>query len=286
MKKLMLFIFVFGCITTGFTQSGEVFNNLSLKSKILNTEKKYAIYLPPDYESSEKSYPVLYLLHGSGGNQTTWAQNGNVKDVADKLINEGIISPMIIVMPDASGAKRGYLNFVDGSWPYEDFFFGEFIPFIDKTYRTKPEKKYRAVAGLSMGGKGTFIYALHHPEMFAAACPLSIGSGPESAEEVKSRYSQMNIEASDKEYEDWHQKYDIIGLINQIPDNKKNAVRWYISIGDDDLKQYEGSCLIHIAMRKKEIPHEYRIYDGEHNWIFWSHELPTVLEFVTESFQN
>ncbi len=73
-------------------QSGKVFDNLSLTSKILNMDRKYAIYLPPDYETSNRSYPVLYLLHGSGDDQTGWVQFGEVHYIADKAIREGKVN--------------------------------------------------------------------------------------------------------------------------------------------------------------------------------------------------
>src|SRR6188508_1971599 len=131
-------------------QTGKVFDNLSFKSKILNMDRKYAIYLPPDYESSQRSYPVLYLLHGSGDDQTGWVQFGEAGAIADKAIREGISTPVIIVMPDANTGRRGYFNDIRGDWRYEDFFFQELIPHIEKTYRAKSEKQFRAVAGLSM----------------------------------------------------------------------------------------------------------------------------------------
>ena len=152
-------------------QHGKVYDNLSMESKILNMERKYAIYLPPDYESSERSYPVLYLLHGGGDDQTGWVQFGEVLHIADKAINEGTATPMIIVMPDANEKKRGYFNDPKNEWRYEDFFFDELMPHAESTYRIKGEKRYRAVAGLSMGGGGTYMYALHHPELFSSACP-------------------------------------------------------------------------------------------------------------------
>ena len=150
-------------------QTGKVFDNLSMQSKILNMDRKYAIYLPPDYEASRRSYPVLYLLHGGGDDQTGWVQFGEVLTIADAAIKSGQATAMIIVMPDANTGRRGYVNDVKGEWRYEDFFFQEFMPFIEKAYRIKPDKHYRAVAGLSMGGEGTFIYALHHPELFSSA---------------------------------------------------------------------------------------------------------------------
>ena len=81
--------------------------------------------------------------------------------------------------------KRGYFNNVNGDWKYEDFFFQELMPFVEKTYRIKSEKRYRAISGLSMGGGGTLMYAMHHPELFSAACPLSASTGPLTLEDMR-----------------------------------------------------------------------------------------------------
>jgi len=266
-------------------QNGKVFDNLSMPSKILKMDRKYAIYLPPDYETSQRSYPVLYLLHGGGDDQTGWVQFGEVLHIAGKAINEGTATPMIIAMPDANTGRRGYSNDMAGEWRYEDFFFEEFMPYIEKTYRIKAEKHYRAVAGLSMGGNGTFLYALHHPELFAAACPLSAGTGPLNREEMKRRFVRDSTNVADSVMEKYYLRQSVLELINNIPDDQKNAVRWYIDCGDDDFL-YEGNSLVHIAMRKKEIPHEYRVRDGAHNWTYWRESLPEVLRFVSMSFHQ
>lgn len=180
-----------------YAQSGKVFDNLSMKSSILHSDRKYAVYLPPDYETSQRSYPVLYLLHGAGDDQTGWVQFGEVLSIADKAIREGTATPMIIVMPDANTGRRGYFNDIKGDWRYEDFFFQEFMPYIEKTYRIRGEKRYRAIAGLSMGGGGTFIYALHHPELFSSACPLSAATGPLSLEDATNSLKRNNPGISD-----------------------------------------------------------------------------------------
>jgi enterochelin esterase-like enzyme len=261
-------------------------DNLSMPSKILKMDRKYAIYFPPDYESSQRSYPVLYLLHGAGDDQTGWVQFGEILNIADKVINDGLATPMIVVMPDANTGKRGYVNDVKGEWRYEDFFFDEFMPYIEKTYRIKGEKRYRAISGLSMGGQGTFTYALHHPELFSSACPLSAATGPMSIEELKTYKQWQGIEGiTDADRESYFKKYSILNLIENIKDDQKKAVRWYIDCGDDDFL-YEGNSLVHIAMRKKEIPHEFRIRDGGHTWTYWRTALPTVLEFVSMSFHQ
>jgi enterochelin esterase-like enzyme len=173
-------------------QTGKVYDNLTLNSKILKSERKFAIYLPPDYETSGRMYPVMYLLHGAGDDQTGWVQFGEVLNITDKAIKDGTSTPMIIVMPDANTGRRGYYNDIKGDWNYEDFFFNELIPYVEKKYRIKSDKRFRAVAGLSMGGGGSFIYALHHPEMFSSACPLSAATGYLSLEDARTGISRNN----------------------------------------------------------------------------------------------
>ncbi|HNW57674.1 MAG TPA: alpha/beta hydrolase-fold protein [Bacteroidales bacterium] len=286
MKKLLSIFSILTFSSLLVAQTGKVSDNLSMQSKILKMERKYAVYLPPDYETSQRSYPVLYLLHGAGDDQTGWVQFGEVLHIADEAINSGTATPMIIVMPDANTGKRGYVNDVKGEWRYEDFFFEEFMPYIEKTYRIKPDKHYRAIAGLSMGGEGTFIYALHHPELFSAACPLSAATGPKSMEELNNYRLWQGVEGiSDSEKQKYFNNYSVLNLIDKMPEDQKKSVRWYIDCGDDDFL-YEGNCLVHIEMRKKEIPHEFRIRDGVHNWTYWRASLPVVLEFISVSFHQ
>ncbi len=102
MKKLFWLTSLFICsFLTGLAQSSKVFDNLSIPSKILKSDRKYAIYLPAGYETSQRSYPVLYLLHGATDNQNGWIQFGEIQHIADKAIEDGTATSMIIVMPDA-----------------------------------------------------------------------------------------------------------------------------------------------------------------------------------------
>jgi enterochelin esterase-like enzyme len=286
MKRLLiLFISMFLCgIMTG--QTGKVYDNLSLPSKIMKTDRKYAIYLPPDYETSQRSYPVLYLLHGFGDDQTGWVQFGEVLTITDEAIKSGQATAMIIVMPDANTGKPGYVNDAKGEWRYEDFFFQEFMPFIEKTYRIKADKRYRAIAGLSMGGEGTFIYALHHPELFSSACPLSAATGPANVDDIKNyKLWAGAADMSEKDKQAYFNNYSVLNLVQKMPEAQKKSVRWYIDCGDDDFL-FEGNCLVHIAMRKLNIPHEFRTRDGAHNWTYWRTALPVVLNFVSMSFHQ
>ncbi|GAB5410017.1 MAG: alpha/beta hydrolase-fold protein [Balneolaceae bacterium] len=286
MKKLTTFLLALFILIplVVHAQSGKVFDNLSMDSEILDMERKFAVYLPPDYETSERSYPVLYLLHGAGDDQTGWVQFGEVLRITDNAIKEGIATPMIIIMPDADTEQRGYFNSVDGNWRYEDFFFEELMPHVESTYRIKKEKRYRAVAGLSMGGGGSFMYALHRPDLFSSAAPLSAYVGPLSLDQFKNQI--RNIEGiSDEKAEEYYKYHSAIELVQNMPDEERNSVRWYIDCGDDDFL-YEGNSLIHIAMKKKQVPHEYRVREGAHNWTYWRESLPDVLNFVSQGFRQ
>ena len=161
------------------------------------------------------------------------------------------------------------------------------MPYVEGKYRIKGEKRYRAVAGLSMGGGGSYMYALHHPELFSSACPLSASAGPLSLEDTR---RQLKRRGGDQNYteaqiEAYYTKHSALELVKNMLDEQKKEVRWYIDCGDDDFL-FEGNSLIHIEMRKREIPHEFRIRDGAHNWTYWREALPTVLWFVSEAFHQ
>ncbi len=266
-------------------ERGTVYDNLSMHSDILGGERKYAVYLPPDYHVSERSYPVLYLLHGAGDDQTGWIQFGEVRHIADHAIAKGKATPMVIIMPDAFTGRLGYFNTADGDWQYEDFFFEELMPHVESTYRIRTEKQYRAVAGLSMGGGGSFMYALHRPDLFSSAVPLSAYVGPSSVEEFNRFRDPQAAALSDEEIMAWIARHNAVELVKTLPAEDIGSVRWYIDCGDDDFL-YEGNSLIHIEMSRREIPHEFRIRDGGHSWSYWRESLPEVLGFVSQAFHR
>ncbi len=286
MKHLVVVFLIFLFVDSVNGQRGKVFDDLKMKSEILNSERKFAIYLPPDYDSSSRSYPVLYLLHGAGDDQTGWVQFGEVLRITDKAIRAGKATPMIIVMPDANTGQRGYYNDIDGNWNYEDFFFDELMPYVEGKYRIKKEKRYRAISGLSMGGGGSFMYALHRPELFSSAAPLSAYVGPLTIEDLTRRLgNDSKANFTESEIQDYFEKHNAVELVRKMSKDKVSSVRWFIDCGDDDFL-FEGNSLVHIAMKKKEIPHEYRVRNGAHNWTYWRESLPEVLEFVSQAFHQ
>jgi S-formylglutathione hydrolase FrmB len=163
------------------------------------------------------------------------------------------------------------------------------MPHVEREFRIRAEKRYRAVAGLSMGGQGTYLYALHRPDLFSSACPLSAGTGPRTVEAVRSRLTRYTQEPAenltDETMAAYVERHSVLALAQSLPEDELKSVRWYIDCGDDDFL-YEGNALMHIALRQRNIPHEYRVRDGGHNWTYWRESLPDVLRFVSDAFHQ
>jgi len=281
----------FFLITGTNAQYGKVLESLSMKSVILGKEVKYSIFLPPDYETSSRSYPVVYLLHGYTDNETGWIQFGEVQMIAGKAIADQKIPPMIIVMPD--GGVSWYINDYQGKVRWEDMLVQEFIPFIDKTYRTRPDKQYRGIAGLSMGGYGSLVNCFRHTDLFAACAAFSAGVFTD--EELSSQPQDMfdglfghlygeNLTGTARLTDHW-KKYSVINLAETIQEDQLKSVRIWIDCGDDDFLTI-GNAVLHIALTKRHIPHEYRVRDGSHTWEYWRTGLVDGLGFIGQGFHR
>lgn len=290
MKKYLLLILNFFIAVFLFGQ-GIVKEKLVIASKILNREVHYSIYLPSDYNTSVRSYPVTYLLHGHGDADDGWIQFGEINRLADKAIADGTIPPMIIVTPD--GFKSFYINAADGSLPYEDFFIKELIPYIEKTYKVKSEKRYRGIAGLSMGGYGALLYALKYPTLFAAAAPLSavVWNDSDISTASDNMYNSLfatadkkNVKGTDRINAAWLQNSPL-NLIETKSIEELSSVKYWIDCGDDDRLSI-GNANLHIAMTNKKVPHEFRVRDGAHSWTYWRTGVIDALAFIGNSFHQ
>ena len=265
----------------GYSQS-TVFESLSFESNKLGRKVSYSIYLPSDYNTSKRNYPVLYLLHGYTDNETNWIQMGQMKTIADRAIANEEAVPMIIVMPDAW--DTWYINQYDGKVPYEDMFFEELIPYMEKTYRIRSDKESRAIAGLSMGGYGSFLYSLHHPDMFCACAPLSAAVFDDTVMEARKNKSHKDLfnRLFGPGDEHWKQN-NVLKILSDWNQNNLPKIRYYIDCGDDD-GLLDGNMQVHQVMKQKGIRHEFRVRDGGHSWTYWRTALPEVLRFVSQTF--
>jgi len=289
-----LFLISFGtCLLqcTVAQSQGKVIEEKTVKSTILNKTVKYTIYLPADYDRSERNYPVVYLLHGYTDDNTGWLQFGEINRYADEAIAKGTIPPMIIVMPN--GDSSWYINSYDGKEKYEDFFIKEFMPAIEKSYRIKDQKKYRGVAGLSMGGYGTLIYALKYPQLFAAAAPLSAAVFDDDAlvttpdkryEDIFGQLYGRGLQSTARLNKAWYDN-SILKIVETKSADDLSKVRYWIDCGDDDFLT-KGNSLLHIALVDKKVPHEYRVRDGAHSWTYWRTGIVDALQFIGDSFHQ
>jgi S-formylglutathione hydrolase FrmB len=293
MKKISIVIIFISIVVSSYAQftRGTVKESLTIDSKILGKQVKYTIYLPYDYETSNRFYPVTYLLHGLGDNDMGWIQFGEANLIADECIATREIPSMIIAMPD--GGTSFYINNFDKSLRYEDFFIQEFMPFIEKNYRIRTEKRFRGIAGLSMGGYGALNLALKYPEKFAACVAFSAAIfSKESMMEINEMGWQRIYNDLFGPYQEGEARFNSQYRNNNPFDLTKTKgkdayrdLRIYIDCGDDDFLA-DDNCRLHIHLDQMEIKHEFRMRDGIHSWPYWRSGLPVGLKFIGESFHQ
>ena len=278
---LSILTFLFFAADMSAQDGYPVVGECEMESKILNTTKKYCVYLPAGYGDENKHFPVLYLLHGLTDTHTAWRDKGDILDIATAIFKEGKAGEMVIVMPDAGTTYDGYFN-CEG-WRYEDYFFQELIPHIESKYRVFTDRQHRAIAGLSMGGGGTTGYAIRHSKMFSSAYAMSalmgmvenswISKEPSDRRAVfmRSAIEYSNIAAIDNATEE--QLKDIA------------SVRWFIDVGDDDFL-FDNNMEFISIMRKRRLPYQLRVREGGHTWQYWQEALYIALPFVSEGFSK
>lgn len=258
----------------------------SIHSEILHADRAFNIFLPQSYEvDKEKEYPILYLLHGMMDTNQGWTMRGHLKDVMDQLVASGEATEMIIVTPNAGGNVyagdwNGYFNMP--GWAYEDFFFQEFVPYIESTYRVIGDKQHRAIAGLSMGGGGATSYAQRHPDRFNAVYAMSAlmsipeeGAAPsQNPDDKMAILTKSVIENS------------CVKFVEEADEARKEQLRsiqWFVDCGDDDFLLDRNIEFIQ-AMRKAQIPCQFRVRDGGHTWEYWHSALYVSLPFISRTF--
>ena len=287
MKKPSLAIaFLLLCIAA-FAQHGKVMESLVFTSEKVNYPVEYSIYLPPDYETSNRSYPVLYLLHGYSDDETGWIQFGEANRIADEGIKNGDFPPCIIVIPD--GKVTWYINSADGKDPWEDMFIQEFIPFVEKEYRVRSKKEFRAIAGLSMGGNGALLLSMHHPDLFSTCVALSAGTFTDEeiigSDKYDHYFKGIYGEKPQNDVSEHWKANSPLHLLETVDTGKLKSVRWYIDCGDDDFL-YKGNSALHVKMRDLGIAHEYRVRNGSHTWSYWRQGLHDGLIFIAQKFRR
>ena len=266
-------------------QAGRVVTD-SIQSQVLGATVKYNVYVPNGFNNSNKTYPVVYLLHGFTDDYTAWRDKGQMQTVADELIESGEICEMIVVMPNAGGPNtmetwNGYFNMP--GWAYEDFFFQEFMPAVEKKYRAVSDKGHRAVMGLSMGGGGSTVYAQRHPDMFSSCYCMSgwleSDGGHQRVQGVDDKVYLVTKAVKD------HSALAFVENADEATVERLRTVKWFFDCGDDDFL-FDLSVKLHQLMRNKRIKDELRVRNGQHNWEYWHTAIRMALPFASRNFSK
>jgi enterochelin esterase-like enzyme len=247
-------------------------------SVALRRDMPYKVYVPDGYATSLRRYPVLYLLHGAGGDENAWAEQGGIKEKADKLIADGTIPPILIVMPGCPGCW-----WVDGAADKaETAFWSELVPTIGRRYRTIEQREGRYIAGLSAGGYGAIHYALKYPERIAAIAAFSPAIYAESPPAMSSARTQPPF-------------LDASGAFSQSAWTAQNYPRlldayfkqplrvpMYLVSGDSDSYGilFETVTFFKRMFDKQPALAELRIVDGDHNWSVWSKAIDDAMVYL------
>ena len=228
-------------------------------SPTLGMTRRMMIYLPPGYEDSRQKYPVLYLLHGTGGDETVWLEQGHAAQIFDNLIASGKAEPMIVVMPNGHNDTQAapgmgpdnneqptfaHKQWMDGTFESS---FNDIMNWVDKNYRTRAAKRYRAIAGLSMGGYHSLYISANQPDDFNYVGLFSPAIG---------RMDQ----GKSKIYDDLEEK-----LVNQF---KQRPRLYWMGIGKDDFL-YKDNVEFRKLLDKNRLRYTYHESGAGHEWANW-----------------
>ncbi len=228
-------------------------------SPTLGMKRRMMIYLPPGYEQTRVKYPVLYLLHGSGGDETVWLEQGRTAQILDNLIAAGKAEPMIVVMPNGNVDEKAasgtsdlgnvqptftHKQWMDGTFEQS---FNDIMSWVDKNYRTRAAKRSRAIAGLSMGGYHSLYISANQPDDFAY---VGLFSPAISRMDQGKCTIYDNIEAK------------LVAQFRQRP-----RVYW-MGIGKEDFL-YKDNAEFRKLLDKNRLRYTYHESDAGHEWANW-----------------
>ncbi|SOD80024.1 esterase [Spirosoma fluviale] len=220
-------------------------------SKSLNMMRRMHVYTPPGYEKGTTKYPVFYLLHGAGDDDSGWNTIGRAGFIIDNLLAAGQAKPMIVVMPNgsmplppSSGMNAQAMNTIRSMFAND--LLNDIMPTVEKTYRTLPNRENRALAGLSMGGFQTLDVTMTRPELFNYVGVFSSGFFGASIDEAETKYASA---------------------LNDPAFNKNKKLFW-IGIGKDDFVMDANKKTLAL-LDKHQIKYQYKETSGGHTWINW-----------------
>ena len=237
-------------------------------SEYTKSWRRLFVYTPPGYDTnSREKYPVVYIQHGGGEDETGWAVQGKTDIILDNLIAEGKAKPMIVVISNGNvtapgRAFGGYSS--KGMAPFKEEMTKNIVPFVDANYRTLPDADNRAICGLSMGGGQSFFVGLESPEYFGSVGVFSTGL-----------FGGIRTSGSGFDAEK-----EIPGLLSESDKFNKSLDLFYISCGKQDMRIEHTKKAVKV-MRENGLEVEFNSFPGDHEWQVWRKSLH---DFATRVF--
>ncbi len=222
------------------------------KSSTLGTQRRMHVYTPPGYDAGTEKYPVLYLLHGAGDEDSGWSTIGRAGFILDNLIAEKKARPMVVVMPNGSLPRPAVGASREGMQDrFTNELMKEVVPHVEKSFRVAAGREHRALAGLSMGGGQTLRVLVTHPDQFAYYGIWSAGLFRGNADE----FAKQNA-----------------AFLAKAEEVNKGVKLLAITVGKDDFA-LAGSKVLAEALKKHGVKNELTLTEGGHTWINWRHYL-------------
>ena len=278
----------------------------SFASPILGATKRYLLYLPPSYGRERgRRYPVAYYLHGLWGDETNWVRLGRLDRAMDSLVAAGG-AEMIVVMPDgddswyttwesprspaecaAGQLREAAERYCVRSYRYDEYVARDLVAHVDSTWRTQPDRRRRAIAGLSMGGFGAVHLATLHRDTYSAAASHSgvlglMFAGPRPfADSLRYASDMVELEAGwgsaifrtmlpafGSGLDSWWRR-DPARLLRDLKARGEPAPALYVDTGSEDKLTVHGNRAFRWELERAGVPLEYHEYPGAHSWTYW-----------------
>jgi len=254
--SIILIVIIVILLMTNFISSAETpssLKKLSYNSKTLNTTRLMNVYLPAGY-SSGINYPVLYLLHGGGGNQDEWTSSGNAKSILDSAISNGKAVPMIVVMPDCGGQAQTEATFTK-------LLMDDIIPYVESNFQVRTDKDSRALAGLSWGGLQTLDAGLYNYQKFSYLGVFSSGWFTSDSAKYSTMRSYLNT--------------------NGAAIEQSIKYFYYGDGGSSDIAYQNGLATMEL-LRNGGINIDYKQHSGGHSYTCWNQDLEAFIPKIFE----
>lgn len=271
MKKHLLLLFLFSSISSIYLTSANV-DTVQTFSKLMNKEIPAVVITPESYDNQTK-FPVVYLLHGYGGNYATWTQTTDrVQTMADQY-------NFIVVCPDGDNSSWYFDSLMDSTSHYETYVAKELVEWMDTHYKTIPKREARAITGLSMGGHGALYLALRHQNVYGACGSMSGGV------DIRPFPNNWSIKKHLGEQSTHPDNWENNTVMKMLYLLTPSALEIIIDCGTEDFF-YDVNLRLHKELFYRNIPHTFISRPGKHEWDFWKTSVKYHSLFFADYFNQ